>query len=52
MQVLGTPALSKAQRDKEIAGADFQHSFRNKMGGGEREDAKPCENVHRGPLCA
>lgn len=51
MQVPGTPVLSKAERDKGIAGADFQRSSRNMMGR-ELEDDKPCENVHRGPVCA
>lgn len=51
MQVPETLEPSKAERDKGIAGADFQHSSRNKVGG-EIEDDKPCENVHRGPLCA
>lgn len=50
MQVPGTPAPNNAERDKGIAGADFQHSSRNKVGR-EIEDDKPCENVQRPSVC-
>ena len=50
MQVPGTPAPSNEERDKGIAGSDFQHSSRNKVGR-EIEDDKPCKNVQRPSVC-